>query len=157
MDYDQLYQELEEQEKRLQFKKFNSEVALEIGLMLIELAKKDHKKVTIDITLNGHRLFHYAFQGTSPDNEQWIIRKCRVVNRFHMSSYRMGIQLKRSGSTIQQKYTLNEAEYAPHGGSFPIIIREGGYVGTITVSGLPQEEDHRMVISTLEAYLKNQE
>lgn len=153
MDYDQLLEELVEQEKRLQFKCFNSEDALNLGLMIIQMAKDTGKIIAIDITLNGHRLFYYAFNGTSPDNEEWIRRKCKVVNRFHTSSYRMGIQLKKSKTTLNERFAIDEADYAPHGGCFPIIISEVGFVGTITVSGLPQEEDHKLVITAIEKYL----
>lgn len=153
INYDLLLEELIEQEKRLQFKRFNSEDALEIGMQIINTAKEAGHIVAIDISINGHRLFYYAFNGTTPDNEEWIKRKCRVVNRFHTSSYRMGIKLKKDGSTLNQKYAINEADYAAHGGCFPIIIKDVGYVGTITVSGLPQEEDHRMVVTAIENYL----
>ena len=46
-----------------------------------------------------------------------------------------------------------EQEYAAHGGSFPIILKGSGVVGTITVSGLAQEEDHLLVVNTLRDYL----
>ncbi|MBC7960038.1 MAG: heme-degrading domain-containing protein [Vallitaleaceae bacterium] len=154
MDLNELYESLLKQEQDLQFEKFNAEIALELGLRLIEMAKKSDKKVTMDITFHGHRLFHYAFDGTSPDNEQWIYRKCNVVNRFHMSSYRMGIKLKRDNATLEGKYFVSDQDYAPHGGCFPIIIKGVGFVGTITVSGLPQAEDHAMVVTAIENYLK---
>lgn len=151
--YTELLETLLEQEKTLQFSEFNSNTALELGLLLINKAKQGNKKVAIDINLNGHQLFHYAFEGTSPDNGEWIKRKSKVVNRFHMSSYRMGIKLKDDGNTIEGKYLIDPREYAPHGGSFPIIIKNVGYVGTITVSGLPQEEDHKMVVEGIKEYL----
>ncbi|PKM93880.1 MAG: hypothetical protein CVU84_13300 [Firmicutes bacterium HGW-Firmicutes-1] len=155
--YSSLLDELIEQEKELQFKKFNSETAFTLGILLVEKAKEGNKNVAIDITFNGHQLFHYAFEGTSPDNGEWIKRKSRVVNRFHTSSYRMGIKLKIDNVSIEDKYFVNPMEYAPHGGSFPIIIKEVGYVGTITVSGLPQEEDHQMVVEAIREYLENLE
>jgi uncharacterized protein (UPF0303 family) len=40
-----------------------------------------------------------------------------------------------------------------HGGAFPIIVRNVGVVGTVTVSGLPQEEDHRPVVDVLREFL----
>ncbi len=66
----------------------------------------------------------------------------------------MGISLKNAGQTIQEKYLLPESEYAPHGGSFPLTIRGVGVVGTITVSGLPQAEDHALVVETLQTFLQ---
>ena len=62
----------------------------------------------------------------------------------------MGVQ---EGDAFASKYLLDEREYAAHGGAFPVIVRGVGVVGTVTVSGLPQEEDHRLVVSVLRAFL----
>lgn len=152
-EYDDLLTILREQEAVLQFTEFSNETALELGLALLEAARKAGKGVTIDITRNGQQLFHYAMSGTSADNDSWVRRKSNTVQRFGRSSYAMGIALKNAGQTIEQKYLLPESEYAAHGGSFPLSIRQVGVIGTITVSGLPQAEDHELVVSTLRAFL----
>jgi uncharacterized protein (UPF0303 family) len=76
-----------------------------------------------------------------------------VVNRFGHSSYFVGISLKNVGQTIEEKYLLPESDFAAHGGAFPLIIRGVGVVGSITVSGLPQQEDHELVVTTLKQFL----
>ena len=121
--------------------------------MLYAIAFKRGLPVAIDITRNGHRLYHVALSGSSPDNEAWIERKMNVVNRFSHSSYYMSLYLKSENTTIEEKFLLDEAEFAAHGGSFPIIIRGTGVIGTITVSGLPSEDDHALVIEVLTDYL----
>jgi uncharacterized protein (UPF0303 family) len=98
-------------------------------------------------------LFHCALAGTSADNDEWIRRKNRVVNRFGHSSYYMGILYKSKNTTIQDSTLLDPSLFAPHGGAFPVIIKNVGVVGTITVSGLPQQEDHQLVVQVLAAYL----
>ncbi|MCX7709517.1 MAG: heme-degrading domain-containing protein [Clostridia bacterium] len=153
-NYDDLLKEFEQQERELQFTEFTSVTALKIGLSLIEKARKGNKIITIDITRNGHQLFHYSFDGTSPDNDQWVIRKSRVANRFNKSSLHVGTLLLKAGKTIEEKYLVSSMEYAPHGGSFPIFVRSVGVVGTITVSGLPQKEDHDMVVAAIKEYLQ---
>jgi uncharacterized protein (UPF0303 family) len=119
----------------------------------VQAAREQGKAVTVDITRGGQQLFHFAMAGTSVDNGEWVRRKNRVVNRFGHSSYYMGISLKSAGQTIEEKYLLPESEYAPHGGAFPLIIKGVGVVGTVTVSGLPQEEDHALVVSVLKELL----
>lgn len=152
-DYDDLMGILREQEQELQFRAFSNETALEVGLALLQAAHTLGKAVTIDIVRNGQQLFHYAMSGTSADNDAWIKRKSNTVQRFGRSSYALGMALKNAGQSIEQKYLLPESEFAAHGGSFPLTIRDVGVVGAITVSGLPQTEDHELVTNTLRAFL----
>ena len=65
----------------------------------------------------------------------------------------MGQLLKSKGKRIEEAYLLSESDYAPHGGCFPIIVKDTGVIGTITVSGLAQEDDHKLVVQTIRNYL----
>jgi uncharacterized protein (UPF0303 family) len=152
-EYSELLKELLQQEEEIQFSSFSNDTAFAVGIALLEAAKRKGKPVTIDITRNGQQLFHVAMQGTSLDNDVWIKRKNNVVNRFGHSSFYMGISLQSKGQTIEEKYLIPSSEYAAHGGAFPLIIQGVGVVGTITVSGLPQEEDHELVVTTLKQFL----
>jgi uncharacterized protein (UPF0303 family) len=156
-EYEALLQDLRQQEQELQFTSFSNDTALAVGMALLEEARKRDKSVTIDITRSGQQLFHFAMAGTAIDNGEWIKRKNRVVQRFGHSSYYVGISLKNAGQTITEKYLLPESEYAAHGGAFPLIIKNVGVVGTITVSGLPQQEDHELVVTTLKRFLAERE
>ena len=141
------------QEKRLQFKNFDPNVAWAIGSALKAAAEKRGVAVAIDIVLNGHSLFAYAMPGTTPDNLDWIRRKRNVVQRYHRSSFAIGLTHLRAQTTLYDKTGLDPYDYAPHGGCFPILLAGTGCVGTITVSGLPQREDHNLVVSVLQDYL----
>ncbi len=151
--YEQELVELEQQEEEIQFNSFSNETALRIGLMLHEAAKKMGKSVTIDISRHGQCLFHFAMPGTTIDNAEWIRRKNNVVQRFGKSSYHVGTKLRIQGKTLEEKYGISRSEYADHGGAFPLIIKGVGVVGTVTVSGLPQKEDHELVVGILHTYL----
>jgi uncharacterized protein (UPF0303 family) len=138
------------QEKRLQFNFFDPEVAWIIGVALKSAAEKRGVAVAIDIHLNGRTLFTYAMRGTTPDNLDWIRRKRNVVLRYHRSSYAIGLTHQRNQTTLEAKTGLDPKDYAPHGGCFPINLVGTGCVGTITVSGLPQREDHDLVVAVLQ-------
>jgi len=142
------------QEKRLQFEQFDSEVAWIIGTALKVAAEKRRVAVAIDIQLAGHSLFSYAMPGTTPDNLDWIRRKRNVVMRYHRSSYAIGLKHEKAQTTLQGRTGLDVKDYAPHGGCFPILLAGTGCVGTITVSGLPQRDDHALVVSVLQDYLR---
>jgi uncharacterized protein (UPF0303 family) len=65
----------------------------------------------------------------------------------------MGQLLKSKGKSLEQAYLIPESDYAAHGGCFPVLLKNTGMVGTITVSGLPQEEDHKLVVQAIREYL----
>ena len=140
-------------EQELQFAKFNEAVAWQIGSQLVEQGQREKLPITIDIMRGQHQLFHASLPGTSADNDEWVKRKVRLVYRFGHSSFYMGQLLKSKGKRIEEAYLISETEYAPHGGCFPVIVKGTGVVGTITVSGLPQEEDHKLVVQTIRDYL----
>jgi uncharacterized protein (UPF0303 family) len=144
------------EENELQFHHFNEETAWKIGAWLWKTAAAENLPVTVDIRLAGRQLFHAARPGTSADNDAWINRKIKLVNRTGHSSFYTGRRLSSLGKTIERDMLLSESEYAPHGGCFPIILKNTGAVGTITVSGLPQEEDHKLVVRSLKYALKKE-
>ncbi len=142
------------EENQLQFICFNEDTAWKIGGWLVDHATRHQLPIVIDIQLNGHQLFHASRPGTSPDNDEWVKRKVRLVNHFGHSSFYIAQLLKHEGKTIEEKFLLPASKFAPHGGCFPIMIKETGVVGTITVSGLPQEEDHKIVVLALRTFLE---
>ena len=152
-----ILKQLLDEEQELQFTKFNEDVAWQLGSQLVELARSRNLPVTMDITHGTHQLFHAALSGTSPDNDEWVKRKVRLVYRFGHSSFYMGQLLKSKGKRIEDAYLVSESEYAPHGGCFPVIVKGTGMVGTVTVSGLPQEEDHKLVVESLRAFLAKEQ
>jgi len=150
---DDILMQLLQEEQELQFTKFNEITAWQIGSQLVERSASNNLPVTIDITRGDHQLFPASLHGTSPDNDEWVKRKVRLVYRFQHSSFYMGQLLKSKGRRLEEAYLLPESEYAPHGGCFPIILKDTGMIGTITVSGLSQEEDHKLVVQAIRDYL----
>ena len=65
----------------------------------------------------------------------------------------MGQLLKSKGKPIEEVYLVSENLYGPHGGSFPIIVKDTGVIGTITISGLAQEDDHKLVVQAIRDFL----
>ncbi|WP_410630376.1 heme-degrading domain-containing protein [Amycolatopsis sp. cmx-4-83] len=151
-DADALAQ-LAEQEERLQFTKFDNETALALGQQLLTAARDRGLPVTISVRRNGQRLFHAALPGTSADNDAWIDRKSRVVDRYGHSSFLVGAQFRAKGGSFEEDSRLDPDVYAAHGGVFPVLVRGVGPVGTVGVSGLPQAEDHAFVVEQLELFL----
>jgi uncharacterized protein (UPF0303 family) len=78
-----------------------------------------------------------------------VQRKSNVVARFHRSSYAIGLTLEQTNRTFSDRYNLPDADYAPHGGCFPIHVTGTGIIGSVTVSGLTQREDHNLAVEAL--------
>ena len=154
---DDILKQLLDEERELQFKKFDEIMAWQIGSQLVEHGLKKNLPITVDITRGTHQIFHASLHGTSTDNDEWVKRKVRLAYRFEHSSFYMGQLLKSKGKSIKEAYLLEETDYAPHGGCFPIIVKDTGMVGTITISGLPQEEDHKLVVQAIRDYLAQEQ
>jgi uncharacterized protein (UPF0303 family) len=141
------------QERELVLPRLDADIAWQIGSKLRAIAAERNLPIVIDIRRFGHPLFYAAMDGTTPDNPEWVRRKGNVVARFHYSSYTAALNEKLKGKTIYESQGLPLADYATHGGSFPLRIVNAGIVGSITVSGLPMRQDHELVIEALCAVL----
>jgi uncharacterized protein (UPF0303 family) len=145
--------ELAAEERDLQFTRFTNDDAWDLGAALVATGRERGLPIAVEITRNRHQLFHAALAGATPDNDSWIRRKTAVVDRFgHSSLYVRQSSIER-GTTFEAEFGLDPASFAAHGGAFPILIRDVGPVGAVVVSGLPQVEDHRMVVAALRAHL----
>lgn len=141
--------DLAAEEAELQFATFTLDDAWGLGAALVAEGRRTALPIAVDITRNRHQLFHAALPGATPDNDAWIRRKTRVVNRFGHSTLYMRQASRERGTTFEEQYGLDPLRYAAHGGGFPILVRGVGPVGAVVVSGLPQLEDHRMVVAAL--------
>ena len=149
----ELLDELEAQERRLVFDRFDEGTAWALGVALRDAALAGGLPVAISVRRNGQRLFHAALPGASADNDGWLARKCAVVDRYGRSSLRVGEEFRVGGGSFDASSRLDPAVYAAHGGAFPVLLRGTGCIGTVAVSGLPQLEDHRLVVEILESFL----
>jgi uncharacterized protein (UPF0303 family) len=141
------------QERILRFERFDEAVAWELGARLRETALAIAAPIVIDIRSHNRLLFGCALAGSSPDNWEWVRRKSNLVHRLFRSSYAVGLELRGKGETLHSARGLSEQDYAAHGGSFPIRVEGAGFLGSVTVSGLPQREDHDLVVAALCAFL----
>lgn len=154
MSQEKVLEELLAEQEALQFARFGFDEAYAIGQDLVEHARRERLAVTIDVAVGGQQLFHAALPGTAPDNDQWVIRKNRVVGRFFRSSYYIARLLEAKGQTIEAAFGVPSADFAPFGGAVPITVRGTGVVGAVTVSGLPHQDDHRMVVEAMRRFLE---
>lgn len=141
-------------ENELQFSKFTSEDALNLGLTFIEIAKKLNKGgIGIKIERNRQVLFSHLMDGTMVENGYWYDRKKNVVDRYNHSSLYVEEMFKDMGTTFAESSLLNPEYFQAVGGSFPLIIKNVGVIGSITVCGLTGELDHKICVDGIRKYL----
>src|SRR5580704_10045401 len=137
------------QEQELQFARFDEETAWRLGGLVRALAVERKLSLVVDVRRFGQPLFYSALPGTTPDNVEWVRRKGNVVARFHRSSYAIGREMEQKKSNLFDRYGLPLSDYASHGGSFPIRVTGAGVIGSVTVSGLPERDDHQLAVEAL--------
>jgi uncharacterized protein (UPF0303 family) len=136
------------QERELHLPRLGAQLAWELGSRVRAMAVERGLALVIDIRRFNQPLFYAALDDTTPDNPEWVRRKSNVVARYHRSSYAIGLNLKLKNETLEQR-GLSTADFAAHGGSFPLHVEGAGIVGSVTVSGLPQRADHDLVVEAL--------
>ncbi|WP_222849171.1 heme-degrading domain-containing protein [Trebonia kvetii] len=152
-DDETLIASLEVQERTLVFTRFDNADAWRLGSAMVAAATERGLPVTIDIRRHGQQLFHAALPGTTAENDAWIERKVNVVNRFAAASYLVGRRLAARGRELGEALGVEPRLFAAHGGAFPVRVKDVGVIGTVTVSGLPQADDHAFVTEMIGAFL----
>ena len=143
---------LARQENDLVFEAFDENTAWKVGSALVEMARTRHAPVVVNIRTPNRTLFHAALPGAVPANDEWARRKSNLVLREHQSSRRFGMALHTKNKSLAD-HGLDFADYADHGGSFPLRVKGVGVIGAITVSGLASAEDHALIVEVLSAVL----
>ena len=137
------------QEAELVFPSFDADTAWNLGRALREAAQARGVAVAIDIRRGQDIQFFHAMEGTAPENADWARRKRNTVELVRRSSYALGLQNRLNPRTLEENLALPARDYCCHGGCFPIRVQGAGHIGTVTVSGLPQREDHNLVVEVL--------
>lgn len=144
--------ELETQQARLVLDRFDESTALDLGAALVALARKDALPVVVDIRTPDRTLFHAAMPGSAPLNDRWARRKSNVALMFQAASMLVTLRLRAKGGTLDRD-GLDPADFVASGGSVPIRVKGVGVVAAVTVSGLPETEDHALVVRALDAFV----
>jgi uncharacterized protein (UPF0303 family) len=140
------------QEELLQFNAFDNTTAWLLGESIKKHCEAQNLAVTIEIRICRDTVFFFAMPGTSPNNSDWARRKRNTTELQQRSSYAVGLALL-GNETLESQSGLPLRDYAHHGGSVPIRVKGIGCVGAVTISGLPQREDHNIVVQTMANFI----
>jgi uncharacterized protein (UPF0303 family) len=149
-------EEIDRAEQALVLQRFDADDAWWLGCRLRDHAAARHAPVAIEIRRAGTRLFTALLPGATQDNLAWIDRKIAMALRFERSSYALNLMF-RAGDGLFERFGLDRGTYAPAGGAVPIRLIGTGVIGAVAVSGLAQEDDHRLVVEALVALKAHQD
>ena len=145
--------EIRDQERRLVLASFDENDGIDIGLSLLKLATERDLPVTIEVRKGDRVVFRAARNGTSATNDQYVGGKARLVERFGHSRDLLDSGTKRRARPSRRRPAYTFPEYAPHGGGFPLVVDGAGVAGVAIVSGLPQLQDHALIVECLTAFV----
>ncbi len=140
---------IKRQETTLVFSTFDEAVAFKIGSAIRDRALAENLPVIVDIRTFDRPLFYAAMPGSNASNPDWARRKTNVVKRFLKSTYRMVLEQQRPDRTFKIGDALDISDYILAGGGFPVTVRGAGVIGVIALSGLPEREDHGVVVDVI--------
>jgi len=135
--------------KRIVLEKFSNRIGLEMGLAVVNLAKEQKKNIAVEISRLNHTIFLYLDDSLPMDKHNWLRRKANIAKQFEESSLSVKHDLENGKMTLDKTFGLDENEYLAKGGAIPIFVKNAGMIATITVSGLSDEEDHKIIIDAL--------
>ena len=129
---------------------FTEAEAWHLGQILVDMALAAKLPVVIDIRTADRTLFHAALPGSAPLNDLWARRKSNTALMFQIPSLLVAARNRAKDEPLD-KHGLSGADYADSGGAVPIRVKGVGVVAVATVSGLPQVEDHKLVVRGIKA------
>ena len=129
--------------------------AVELGECVIMIAREKNLPIATRVYMGDWIAFHASLPGSDAENDRWMARKVRTVAAKGYSSMYLRILAEESGISGKDWYAQNnleESDHAIHGGAFPLRVN-GVHMGTVVVSGIPQEDDHRLAVEGLRLYI----
>jgi uncharacterized protein (UPF0303 family) len=138
-----------EQESALVYARFDEDAAYRLGTALRERAASRAMPIVIDIQTWDRALYFAAMPGSTPANANWARRKRNAVESFRKSTYRLALERDTADGLPAPRDGLDAADYVFAGGGFPITIEGSGVIGAVCVSGLPQRQDHELLVEAL--------
>ena len=130
---------------------FNEDAAWRLASLMREKAIASKMPIVIDIRQGDTPLVAIQLPGATAANFDWARRKRNLTLLVGESSWELSLK-KALGTDFAELMGLDPRDYTPHGGCVPVRVKGvTGIVATVTVSGLPQEQDHQFAVDALKA------
>lgn len=142
------------EEQSVELNSFSKADAWELGCLMHSLCEERQLPVAVCIELAGQVVFAFGMPGSSPDNDRWIAGKRAITALTHHSSLFNRLKAESRGGTDASVFGLDPTHYICSGGCVPIFVKDTGFVGSVTVSGLADTDDHALSLEALRLFSK---
>ncbi len=140
------------EEKILKLSSLTNTDAIEIGEIATTLGNQRKVPIAIQVRIGDWIVFHASLEGSKPENDRWINRKVAVVMLKKHSTMYERVSSEERGVDWHKENNVQDETHAIHGGALPLITDEG-FRGILSISGLPQVEDHLFAVEVLTEFL----
>jgi len=144
--------ELEAEENSLILPHFDETLAVQLGNAIVALAMDRSAPVVVNIRNASRCFFHAALPGSSANNDNWARRKSNAALMAGRASLLIGLHHAARNRTIEDE-GWSPIDFSTSGGAVPLRVAGAGIVAVATVSGLPQVEDHKMVVEAIRSLI----
>ncbi len=127
--------------------------ALEIGEIAASIGRDRALPIAVEVRLKDWTVYHACLPGSSPENDQWIARKARVVLATKNSTLFERVLAEEQGIDWYATTGLSEETHAIHGGGLALNVKGLGFAGILLISGLPQVQDHLLGVEVIAEFL----
>lgn len=143
--------DLTDEAKSVIYPRFDEKIAFDLGARIAKIALTDGLGIVVNIRTANRTLFHAATPNSAALNDLWARRKSNTALMTGKASLAVGVDNRAKGRSLHDD-GLSHSDYADHGGAVPVMVA-GAMVAVATVSGLPQLDDHALVIRAMRAQL----
>jgi len=117
-------------------------LARAIGRRAQELGEARQLPIAICVRLSGRTIVQVALDGSAPINDDWMMKKIRVTEKFHQATLLVRAEHEAEGQDFHGTHGGTPDHWAPAGGAVCLRDSTLTFRGVLVVSGLTQREDH---------------
>lgn len=150
------YQLYLQHEALYQFPQFSRDDVWELACDLVESNKDFPKQVAMEVYIGNTQMFRFIPGRCGSLQELWLKKKRNTVLALGKSSVLAGAEVAMKEQTMADVVPglPNGDDYAAVGGGFPLRTQDGVIFGTVCVSGLPDVDDHALIIGALDKFFR---
>jgi len=150
------YQLYVQQQETYRFPAFSRDDVWELACDLIESNKDFPKQVAMEIYIGNTQMFRFLPGRTGTMQEMWLKKKRNTVLATGKSSVQVAAEMAMNEKTLADVIPgfPNPDDYAGVGGGFPLQTKDGCLFGTLCVSGLPDMQDHALIVDALDRFFR---